>query len=218
MQNPQQNQNKFEILRMPPENTNSVLVACGADAAIFDPWGRADDWARVLDARGLTLREIYATHGHPDHISAAADLSRKYNAPWYMSPADNSLIGWGNELLDFFSIPHICAHCANPSPIVPGRRNVLDKIPMDIIAAPGHTPGGLCFYFPNEKILLTGDTVFHDGFGRYDFPGGNQQELFQSISNLYNMNLPADTYVVHGHGADSTIAGLKESNPYFRAI
>ena len=172
MQNPQQNQNKFEILRMPPENTNSVLVACGADAAIFDPWGRADDWSRVLSARGLTLREIYATHGHPDHISAAADLSRKYNAPWYMSPADNSLIGWGNELL----------------------------------------------YFPNEKILLTGDTVFHDGFGRYDFPGGNQQELFQSISNLYNMNLPADTYVVHGHGTDSTIAGLKESNPYFRAI
>ena len=214
----EQSQNKFEILRMPPENTNSVLVACGDDAAIFDPWGRADDWAKVLQQRGLNLREIYATHGHPDHISAAADLANKYNVPWYMSPADNSLIGWGNELLDFFGIPHICAHCAAPTTISDGRHNVLGQIPMDVIAAPGHTPGGLCFYFPNEKILLTGDTIFHDGFGRYDFPGGNQETLFRSISNLYNLNLANDTYVVHGHGADSTIETLRRDNPYFKAI
>lgn len=203
---------------MPPENTNSVLVMRGGDAAIFDPWGRADDWVRTLSARGLALREIYATHGHPDHISAAVDLANKYNVPWYMSPADNQLIGWGNELLDFFGIPHICAHCAAPAPLAPGRHMVLGTIPMDAIAAPGHTPGGLMFYFPDEKILLTGDTIFHDGFGRYDFPGGDQATLFKSISNLYNLNLAPDTYVVHGHGADSTIESLHRTNPYFKAI
>lgn len=216
MQN--QSQNKFEILRMPPENTNSVLVSCGGDAAIFDPWGRADDWVRVLRGRNLTLREIYATHGHPDHISAAPDLSNEYKAPWYMGADDNSLIGWGNELLDFFGIPHICADNATPASIVPGPHTVLGKIPMDIIAAPGHTPGGLIFYFPNEKILLTGDTIFRDGFGRYDFPGGDQETLFRSIANLYNLNLPNDTYVVHGHGSDSTIEILKRENPYFRKV
>lgn len=202
---------------MPPENTNSVLVTCGNDAVIFDPWGRADDWGALIQNRGLNLCAIYATHGHPDHISAAPDLSNKYNVPWYMSAADIPLIGWGNEILDYFGIPHICACHANPTPILPGAHNVLDKFPMDIIASPGHTPGGLCFYFSNEKILLTGDTIFHDGFGRYDFPGGNQMDLFQSISNLFNMNLPADTYVVHGHGTDSTIETLKQSNQYFKS-
>jgi len=211
-----QNQNKFEILRMPPENTNSVLVSRGGDAAIFDPWGRADDWMSVLAARNLRLREIYATHAHPDHIAAAPGLAQTYGVPWYLSPADNSLIGWGNEILDFFEIPHICAHCAAPTPINPGRHMVLGNIPVDVIAAPGHTPGGLCFYFPDEKILLTGDTIFHDGFGRYDFPGGDAVALQKSISNIYNLNLPADTYVVHGHGPDSTIESLRAHNPYFK--
>jgi len=213
-----QKQNKFEILRMPPENTNSVLVSNGGSCAVFDPWGRADDWARVLEQRGLKLREIYATHGHPDHISAAPDLSKRFGVPWFLAPADNGLVGWGNELLDFFSIPHICAHDAAPSPLLTGHRNVLSVIPMDVIASPGHTPGGVCFYFPNEKILLTGDTIFHDGFGRYDFPGGDANALFSSISNLYDLNLPADTYVVHGHGPDSTIESLRQNNPYFKRL
>lgn len=211
-----QNQNKFEILRMPPENTNSVLVSHGGDCVVFDPWGRADDWNRVLDARNLRLCGIYATHGHPDHISAAPDLAAKYNVPFFISPLDNSLIGWGNELLDFFGIPHICPHCANPAPIAPGRHMLMDKIPMDVISVPGHTPGGLCFYFPDEKILLTGDTIFRDGFGRYDFPGGDQRALFESIKRLHDMNLPDDTYVVHGHGPDSTVEILKKENIYFK--
>ncbi len=201
---------------MPPANTNSILVSSGGDAAIFDPWGRVDDWGRVLDARGLNLRAIYATHGHPDHISAAPGLAEKYSVPWYMATADNELIGWGGELLDYFGIPRICTHCVHPVSIDTGRHMLLDAIPMDVIAAPGHTPGGLCFHFPREKILITGDTLFRDGYGRYDFPGGDRRVLFDSISRLHNMNLPDDTYVVHGHGPDSTIDILRRENPYFR--
>lgn len=209
-------QNKFEILRMPPENTNSVLVSSGGNAAIFDPWGRAEDWARLLDARGLKLREMYATHAHPDHISAAPGLSKQYDIPLHVAADDNALIGWGGEILDFFGLPHLCADCLPTSDVTPGRHMLLGDIPMDVIAAPGHTPGGRMFYFPNEKILLTGDTLFRDGFGRYDFPGGDAHALAQSISTLHEMNLPDDTYVVHGHGNDSTIETLKKTNPYFK--
>lgn len=92
---------KFEILHMPPENTNSVLVSFGDDAIIFDPWGRADAWEKLLESRGLRLRAIYATHGHSDHISAAPMLAEKYDVPWYMNHGDNDLIMWGNPLLDF---------------------------------------------------------------------------------------------------------------------
>ena len=83
--------------------------------------------------------------------------------------------------------------------------------------SPAHTPGGLMFLFPEYKILMTGDTLFADGFGRYDFPGGKVEQLQQSIRNLYNMNLADGTYVVHGHGMDTTIGWLKQHNQFFKA-
>lgn len=203
---------------MPPENTNSVLVACGGNAAVFDPWGRADDWSRLLAARGLQLLELYATHAHPDHISAAPGLAAEFGVPLHVATADGALIGWGGEILDFFGLSHLCADCLPTVDIAPGRHMVLGDIAMDVIASPGHTPGGRMFYFPNEKILLTGDTLFRDGFGRYDFPGGDADALAESISNLYKLNLPDDAYVVHGHGNDSTIESLRCTNPYFKKL
>lgn len=208
---------KFEVLHLPPTNTNSVLVSSGQDAVIFDAWGNAKDWEKVLLERGLKLRAIYATHGHPDHISATPSLSKAFNVDWYMNTSDNYLIGWGNELLDMFGIPHIHADCKQPINISAGNIDILPDVNMEIIESPGHTPGGLMFYFPKYEILLTGDTLFADAIGRYDFPGGSYDNLIQSIHNLYEMDLNDGTYVVHGHGIDSTIGGLKKHNPFFKA-
>lgn len=76
--------------------------------------------------------------------------------------------------------------------------------------------GGMMYYFPDFEILLTGDTLFRDSVGRCDLPGGDENALHQTISKLYEMNLPDETYVVHGHGVDSTIEILKRENPYFK--
>ena len=149
------NEVKFEVLHMPPTNTNSLLVSCGTDAVIFDPWGRAKDWEKVLLERGFKLRGIYATHGHPDHISAAPSLARAFNVDWYLNAKDNYLIGWGNELLDMFEIPHIHENYKKPINISGGSVEILPDIKMEIIESPGHTPGGLMFYFSKYKILLT---------------------------------------------------------------
>ena len=208
---------KFEILRMPPTNTNSVLVARGVDAVVFDAWGRAVDWERALMERGLHLRAIYSTHGHPDHISAAPALAKAFDIDWFLNRKDEYLIGWGNELLDMFGIPHIHQDFKKPIHIASGVIEVLPDVRMEIMESPGHTPGGLMFYFPQYKILITGDTVFRDSVGRIDFPGGNADELKQSIHNLYDMDLDDDTYVVHGHGVDSTIEILKKQNQFFKA-
>lgn len=209
-------QNSFEIFRMEPQNTNSVLVCHGKDCVIFDAWGCAADWMRLLDSRGLNLRAIYSTHGHPDHISAAPDLAKQYDAIWYLHPADRNLIGWGNEILDMFGLKHLCAHHDVPSDLVAGKVRILPDINMEIIETPGHSAGSVSYWFPEYKVLLSGDTIFRDGFGRYDLPGGDKGALEQSISKIHDMNLPEDTYIVHGHGLDSTVKILKETNKFFK--
>ena len=208
---------KFEVLHIPPTNTNSLLVSRGTDAVIFDAWGRAADWERVLLERGLKLRAISSTHGHPDHISAAPKLAQAFNVDWYLNFKDEYLIGWGNELLDMFGIPHIHDNCKRPVHISAGTIEILPDVKMEVIESPGHTPGGLMFYFPKYQILMTGDTLFSEGFGRFDFPGGDENQLKQSIHNLYEMDLDGGVYVVHGHGMDTTIDWLKKHNQFFIA-
>lgn len=206
----------FEVLHMPPENTNSVLVTRGNDAVIFDAWGRVADWEKLLAARGLRLRAIYSTHGHGDHIAAAPILAEKYNIPWFLNSEDDVLISWSNNLLKYFGLPEIENNYRRPTDLESGTLEILPGVFADVIESPGHTPGGVMYYFPDFGILLTGDTLFRDSCGRYDLPGGDANALMQSVSKLYEMNLPNETYVVHGHGVDSTISQLKSENPYFK--
>lgn len=207
---------KFEVLHMPPENTNSVLVTVGTDAVIFDAWGNSKDWEKLLESRGLRLIAIYSTHGHGDHISAAPMLAEKYDVPWYLNSEDNVLISWSNNLLKYFGLPLIEGNYRQPTDIEAGEKEILPGLFVDVIETPGHTPGGVTYYFPDYGVLLTGDTLFRDSFGRYDLPGGDANAIMQSISKLYEMNFPDETFVVHGHGIDSTIALLKKENPYFK--
>ena len=194
---------------MPPENTNSVLVSSGGDCVIFDAWGRAQDWEKLLKQRGLNLRAIYSTHGHSDHISATPELARIHNIPWFLNASDIPLILWGNGILDFWELPRIADDFVKPNDLRPGCVKILDDIEMEIIASPGHSLGGVMFYFPKYKILMTGDTIFHDGVGRTDLPGGDDKTLRESIANLMVRDLPDDTYVVHGHGTDSMMRDIK---------
>ena len=194
---------------MTPRFTNSVLVSSGDDCVIFDAWGRVDDWIKLLDSRGVRPVAIYATHGHSDHISAAPGLAAHYNIPWFMNAADVPLILWGNGILDFWELPRIPDDFVRPNDLTAGRVKVLDNIDMDVIAAPGHSLGGVMFYFPEYKILLTGDTIFREGVGRTDLPGGDEKQLNKSLANLGQMNLPDDTYIVHGHGPDSMMRDIK---------
>ncbi len=208
---------KFEILMMAPENTNSVLVSNGADCVVFDAWGDAAAWRDMLQERGLNLRAIYATHGHPDHISAAPELALDVGVDWFLSRDDDFLIRGANDFLDMFRLPHIASDYKRPVLMPIGEVEILPDVKMQIIPSPGHTPGGVMFWFPKYKVLLIGDTVFQESVGRYDLPGGEVKKLFESIHRLYNMNLDDDTTVIHGHGMHTTIGWLKNNNPFFTA-
>lgn len=208
-------QNSFEVVKMAPENTNSVLVISGSDCVIFDAWGRMEDWEELLKDRKLNLRAIYSTHGHGDHISAAPYLAEKFGIDWYLNHKDLPLILWSNVLLNAFGLPVFSENILPPKNLQSGEVNILPGVDMKVYEAPGHSKGGLVFYLPNLNLLITGDTIFHNGFGRTDLPGGSTTELKQSISKMKALKLPKDTYVVHGHDKDSTIGWLNKNNEYF---
>ena len=90
---------------------------------------------------------------------------------------------------------------------------LIEGLGCEVLFTPGHTPGGVCFYFAGQQLLLSGDTLFAGSVGRTDFPGGNAQDLLKSIkTRLYT--LPPATRVLSGHGPDTTIAEEIEHNPF----
>ena len=105
-------------------------------------------------------------------------------------------------------------------PLVPVKEYLTDgqeltfgHLRLRVLHTPGHTPGGLCFYFPDQKVLFSGDTLFQGSIGRSDLPGGSHQALVQAVSSRL-LSLPDDTVVYPGHGPSTTIAYERQFNPY----
>jgi glyoxylase-like metal-dependent hydrolase (beta-lactamase superfamily II) len=124
------------------------------------------EWTRIIDEHGLKLRAIYATHGHPDHISAAPMLAKQYNVPWYLHSGDFRIVGWGNDLLTYFGLPQITVDDVRPTLLDVQDTTVLPGVTMKIIETPGHTPGCCSYVLTQEdgaKWVLAGDAAKNRG-------------------------------------------------------
>ena len=117
---------------------------------------------------------------------------------YYASP-DNAILPW------------LPAAANLPKPVDTPPQ--LPNHPFEVIETPGHTPGGVCFYFKNEKQLFSGDTLFRGTYGRTDFPGGSVQKLFSSIRTKL-FTLPDDINVWPGHN-DATTIGDEKRTQFF---
>ena len=114
-----------------------------------------------------------------------------------LHPADIPMAQAMQQQYDLFGIPGK----PKPFPVSP-----LDLSPLNcfsVIPTPGHTPGSVCLYWPEQKLLFSGDTLFQMGYGRTDLPGGNMGQLIESLSRLFE--LPPDTRIFPGHGDSTTI-------------
>ncbi len=207
---------KFEIFNMQPVMTNSILISEGNDCVIIDPWGQIQDWLDLLESRQLKLRGIYCTHGHGDHIAVAPQLAQHFGIDWFMNSDDIPVLIGANWLLGHFGLPDMPDNYKQPKELNAGIIDVLPNLSAEIIELPGHSPGGIAMYFSAQKIILIGDTIFQDCIGRYDLPGSDYNSLMESVAKIYNMDLPEDTTVVHGHGENTNIGFLKKHNKYFK--
>lgn len=203
---------KIETITVGPFEVNCYLAWDSATrrAVVVDPGADAPLIAGRLRAAGLTVAVYLLTHGHVDHISALAELMEAFPAPAVLHPADARwAFASSNRLEPFYPAPR------RPAAAVTFPENL--QMPAGawdcrIIPTPGHSPGGVCYYFPAEHRLFTGDTLFQGTVGRTDLPGGDTRTLSDSLQHL--RGLPPETRVYPGHGANSTLAAEYASNPF----
>ena len=198
------------------EERCSVVWDDDRKCAIIDPGAEREEekeqLARFISKEGLQVQAILLTHAHFDHIYGLMDAVRRYNVPVYMHPNEEKTLATNDELCRKFgiSIPE--------RPMETIRANADDHIHIgsldfEVIATPGHTPGGVSYLERKEKALFCGDTLFAGAIGRSDFPGGDYDELMESIM-IGLMQLDGDINIYPGHGPNTDIATERTTNPF----
>jgi hydroxyacylglutathione hydrolase len=196
--------------------TNCYVVSRGeAGSLVIDPGGEPERILPRLRERGRGLRAILLTHGHMDHVSAAADLASAFpDAPVFLHERDQA---WAftdrNAYPPYYGRPEspgagrLCAYGDGSHP-------VLAAWGMEVLETPGHTPGGVCLLIPSERTVFSGDTLFRGSVGRTDLAGGDARTLTESLIKL--AALPEDWTVYPGHGPSTNVGEEIKSNPYLK--
>ncbi len=184
------------------------------EAMVIDPGDQIEGVLEILRQEKLTLKQIVITHAHIDHIGGAMKLKAATGAPILMNQNDYALL----KMLDMQAT---WVGMRSPGTVEvdealsQGRVLKIGEISSNVIHTPGHTEGSICVYFPEEKKLIAGDTLFAGGIGRTDLPGGSTEKIMRSLHTQV-LALPDETQVVPGHGPVTTIGEERETNPFLQ--
>jgi glyoxylase-like metal-dependent hydrolase (beta-lactamase superfamily II) len=188
-----------------------VLADDAGSALVVDPGDDPERIAELIRTHRLTVAAFLVTHGHMDHVAALAPLAEQFPAPIAMHPRDAA---WafrpGNRMQPFYQAPRPPRGIDRP--LADGQTWQDGALRYEILETPGHSPGCVCFHFPAEACVLTGDTLFAGSVGRTDLPGGSDRALRQSLRKL--LRLPDETRVWPGHGPPTSIGAEKRDNPF----
>ncbi len=200
------------------DNGNTIVIDCGCSNN-----REQQRITQYIDTYSLTIRYHLLTHAHIDHVWGAEFIYRQYGVRPLLSQKDDWLFQNISLQAQMFGLAATLDTPIEYTPIeskatLNGEGDYellfLNELscPITAIPTPGHTEGGVCYYFPNENILFSGDTLFENGIGRTDLMGGNYGTLLKSLNKI--KLLPDDTIVYPGHGYQTTIGHEKQFNPY----
>lgn len=179
---------------------------------IVDPGGAPERILQEVQSLGLTVVSIVHTHAHFDHFLASRAIKKATDAPLGLHASDRELWDMLEIQCRLFGVSYVPA--PPPNFWLQDEEKILVGTKKGItIHTPGHTPGSLCFYFPDEALLLSGDTLFRGGIGRTDLWGGDPAAIEESIrERLYTLH--ESTRVVTGHGPETQIGLEQHDNPF----
>ncbi|MBA4420491.1 MAG: hydrolase [Anaerolinea sp.] len=198
-----------------PLQNNTFLVwdddtqAC----AVVDPSYGSGEVLEFIRAQKLKLEKILITHAHFDHTGGVNELLTwpHESVRLYLHPDDQALweAGGGSAELGFaFDQPQL-----RPTSIQHGEVISLGSGQIHVCHTPGHSPGHVIYYLPENQTALVGDLIFYHGVGRTDLPGGSAKVLIQSIHEQV-LTLPGDTLLIPGHGSATSVGEEKTNNPF----
>lgn len=203
-----------EVIAVGPLQCNCSIIGDEGtrEAMVVDPGDDIDDILQIIAKHNLTVKHVVITHGHIDHIGGAMKLKAATGALIHMNLGDEMQIKM---------LPMQAAWVGMQSP---GKvtidesmkdlgRITAGSLEADVLHTPGHTQGSSCLYFPKEKRLIAGDTIFAGSIGRTDLPGGDFDAIIASLHGKL-MTLPDETVVIPGHGPATTIGDERETNPF----
>ncbi|MDR3213446.1 MAG: MBL fold metallo-hydrolase [Azoarcus sp.] len=184
-------------------------------AAVVDPGGDLDRIRAAIDRLNLTVERILLTHGHIDHVGAAAPLAAALGAPIEGPQQEDGFLIEDDYLArqcEMFGLPAV----AGFSParwLADGDSVRIGDETLQVIHTPGHTPGHVVYFHTDTKLALVGDVLFAGSVGRTDFPRGDYPTLIRSIRERL-FPLGDDVRFIPGHGPMSTFGEERANNPY----
>ena len=199
------------------ENTYIVQAPDGT-CAILDPGcyqaAERSELESYIRINGLTPVLFFNTHCHLDHVFGNNFVHQTWNLPLHLHANEQPVLDYASVAGTMYQVP--CENYVGSSQYLQaGDRWKLGGEEVVCLFTPGHSPGSLSFYAPQSGWVISGDVLFQGSVGRTDLPGGNMEQLMQSIREQLYV-LPDETIVYSGHGPATTIGAEKKSNPFVR--
>jgi hydroxyacylglutathione hydrolase len=196
------------------ENCYLVADPASGDAAIVDPGEEVDLFRARLRHEGWTLRAIWLTHAHIDHVAGVAGLRAETATPVFLHPADRPLYDGASRQAALFGLD-VEAPPAPDHELADGQSLTIGSCSFRVVHTPGHSPGSVSLV--GHGLAFVGDALFAGSIGRTDLPGGDLKTLLASIHEKL-FSLPDATVVYSGHGPATTIAAEKKHNPFVKLV
>ncbi|HVF12821.1 MAG TPA: MBL fold metallo-hydrolase [Actinomycetota bacterium] len=207
----------FEHMVVGPLQCNCYIVGDDQtkEAIVIDPGEDADRIVVALASHELKVKAIVATHAHFDHILGADLLRQSTGAPFYIHSQDQPLLEWvGPSMVIFLGVQGVQAPETDGT-LDDGDQLSAGSVKLEVLHTPGHSPGSICLLAP-DQVLFSGDTLFAQGIGRTDLPGGDSDQLLTSIKQrLFALG---EVPVLPGHGPATTLDRERSSNPFLGGL